>query len=88
MGNGNKVINQYPSKGITVYENDLVVLLTNKYDKQMIDFTGLSYKEVKGILDLMGVSYELNGYGYAYSQNIPAGDIIEGQVIIEFKGLY
>ena len=88
LGNGNKIINQYPKKGIEVYENGLVVLLTNNCNKQMIDFSGMSYKEVKEILDLMGVEYELNGYGYAYSQNISKGDIIDKKVIIEFKGLY
>ena len=88
LGTGKKVINQYPNKDITVYENGLVVLLTNDYDKRMIDFNGLSYKEVKEILNLMNVEYELDGYGYAYLQNISSGDIINEKVVIKFKGLY
>ena len=88
LGTGNKIINQYPNSGIKVYENGLVVLLTNSYNKEMIDFNGMSYKEVKEILKLMDVDYELSGYGYAYSQNIDAGSIIDKKVVIEFKGLY
>lgn len=88
LGDGKRIINQYPKKGIVVYEKDMVVLLTNSYDKQMIDFTGMSYKSVKEVLDLMGVSYELKGYGYASSQNILKGEKVDKKVIIEFKGLY
>jgi len=88
LGTGNKIINQYPNKGIDIYEGDLVVLLTNKYDKTMIDFNGLSYKEVREILKLMNVDYELKGYGYAYNQNIEAGQKIEEKIIVELKGLY
>ena len=88
LGTGNKIINQYPRKRIKIYENGLVVLLTNNYNHQMIDFTGLSYKEVKEILDLMDVEYELSGYGYAYNQNIDSGSIIDKKVIVELKGLY
>lgn len=88
LGKGKKIIDQYPNKGITVYENGLVVLLTNDYDKSMIDFKGLSYKETIEILKLMNVEYELDGYGYAYEQNIEVGKKIDKKVVIKFKGLY
>lgn len=88
LGTGKKIINQYPNKGLMVYKNGLVVLLTNDYDKTMIDFTGISYKEVKEILNLMNVEYEFEGYGYAYEQNIEKGNKIDNKVIIRFKGLY
>lgn len=88
LGSGNKVINQYPNKGMEIYKGDMVVMLTNNYDKTMIDFKGLSYKEVNEILKLMNVSYELQGYGYAVSQNIEPGKKIDDKIIIELKGLY
>ncbi len=88
LGSGNKIINQYPNSGVDVSKGDLVVLLTDKYEKTAIDFTGLSYKEVKETLKLMNVDYELDGYGYVVSQNIPSGDKIEDKIIIELKGLY
>ena len=62
--------------------------MTNDYDKTMLDFTGMSYKDVKNILTLMGVDYSLSGYGYAKTQNIAAGEKITSKVIIEFTGIY
>ena len=54
----------------------------------MIDFTNLSYKESKSILDLMNVEYDLKGYGYAYKQNINPQEKINEKIIIEFKKPY
>jgi len=88
LGTGNKVVSQYPSKGVYVYENDLVVLLTNKYDKSMVDLKGLSYKEAVSILELMDVTYSLSGYGYVVSQNIDPGNKIDKRIEVTLKGLY
>ena len=88
LGTGNKIINQYPQSNLRLYKDSLVVLLTNDYDKLMIDFTGLSYKETKIILELMNVDYKLNGYGYVVNQNIEANKKIDKEVVIELKSLY
>lgn len=88
LGTGNKIINQYPHEGINLYKDDLLVLLTNDYDKTMIDFTNLSYKECQSILDLMDVEYSLSGYGYAYTQNINPNEKIKEKIIIELKEPY
>ena len=88
LGTGNKIINQYPQTNIDVYKNDLVVLLTNEYNKEMPDFMGMSYKDVKNILNLMNVDYELTGYGYVTEQNISKGSKIDNKVIVKFTGLY
>lgn len=88
LGNGNKIIGQYPSSGITLYSRDKVVLLTNNYDKTMIDFTGMSYKDANGILKLMGVKYKLEGYGYVYEQNVKKGVKVDGDIILKLKGKY
>ena len=88
LGNGNKVVNQYPASGVTLYDGDKIVLLTNNYDKTMIDFNGLSYKDASNILKLMGVSYKLDGYGYVYEQNIQNGKKIDKEVLLKFRGKY
>lgn len=88
LGNGNKIIGQYPSKDITLYNGDKVVLLTNSYDKTMIDFVGMSYKDVTSILNLMDVKYKLDGYGYVYEQNIEVGTKIDKEVVLKLKGKY
>lgn len=88
LGTGNKITGQYPNADMVVYENNTIYLLTDNYDKTMIDFTGMSYKETKEILNMMGVEYQLSGYGYAYEQNIKPSSKIDKKVEIKFKGLY
>lgn len=88
LGNGNKVINEYPTAGNIVYEEDLVILKTNNFDNKMIDLTNYSYKEVENILKLMNIQYELQGTGYVYEQSILPGEEIKDKVIIKLKEKY
>ncbi len=88
LGDGKRIIKQYPDSGTSINKNDLVILLTDSYDKTMVDFTGLSYKESLAVLKMMGVTYKLEGYGYAYFQNILVNEKIEQEVEIKFRGLY
>ena len=85
LGNGNKVIEQYPSKGNVLTKNDLVILLTNNYDRKMPDFTNLSYKDALNLLTLMDVDYNIEGNGYVYEQNIEKDTILKEDDIIELK---
>lgn len=85
LGDGDKVISQYPSKGNILTENDNVVLLTNHYDYKMIDFTGFSYKDAINVLNLMGLDYKIDGNGYVYEQNIEKDTILSESDIIELK---
>jgi len=88
LGTGDKITNQYPSGKVTLYKGDRLVLLTNKYDKKMINFKGMSYKEASSILKLMGVEYELDGYGYVYEQNVSSGKVIDKKVTLKLKNKY
>ena len=88
LGNGNKVIGQYPDSNVTLYKGDKVVFLTNNYEKTMIDFNGMSYKDANSVLKMMNVNYKLDGYGYVYEQNVEAGKKINGEVILKLKGKY
>jgi len=88
LGNGNKIVMQYPSKGVSLYKGDKIVLFTNNYDNIMINFNGMSYKDANSILKLMGVKYKLEGYGYVYEQNIKSGNKIDKEIILKLKGKY
>jgi len=88
LGTGNKIINQYPEQGTTVYNNDHIYLLTNNYNKEAINFENMSYKEAKSILKLMNVEYELEGNGYVYEQSISPGNIINDKIILKLKKKY
>ncbi len=82
LGDGDKITNQYPYKDTTLVKGDLVVLLTNSYDKKMIDLVGMSYKDAKNILELMGVNYELKGNGYVTEQSILKDTIVKDSDLV------
>lgn len=90
LGKGEKIINQYPSSGTSLYNNSVVCLLTDDYDKAMPDLVGLSYKDSINILKLMRVKYEVKGKGYVTSQNIKAGDLVKDSdtVVINLESGY
>ena len=87
IGNGDKVVNQYPGSS-AVLLNDKVYLLTNNYNKEMIDVSGMSYKDVTNILRMLGINYETEGIGYVYEQSVLPGSVVEDKVIIKFKNNY
>lgn len=88
LGEGNKIINQYPKKNTILYKNDIVILLTNNYNKECIDFKGLSKKEVINILNLMDIEYEIEGSGYVYEQNYNKGEVITDKLVLKLKEIY
>ena len=88
IGNGNKIVDQYPSINSIIYENDLVILKTNNYDNTMIDLMGYSRKEVINIFNLLDISYDIEGSGYVYEQSVPVGEIISDKVIVKLKNKY
>ena len=88
IGNGDKIVDQYPRIGSTIYEDDLVILKTNKLNNIMPDFIGLSYKEANNLLKLMDIDYSIEGNGYVYEQNIEPGTEITVPIIIKLKMKY
>ncbi len=88
LGEGNKVSYVYPNTNSIIYEDDLVILKTNKMNNIMIDLTGYSYKEVNAILKLFGINYVLEGTGYVYEQSILPGEEVTDTVTIKLKDKY
>lgn len=85
LGTGEKIINQYPEKGNTLYPGSVVALLTDNYDKKIPNLTGLSYKDAINILKLMGVRYTTEGKGYVKSQSIAEGSIVTEEMTVTLK---
>ena len=88
LGEGNKVSYVYPNTNSVIYEDDLVILKTNKMNNIMIDLTGYSYKEVNAILKLFGINYVLEGTGYVYEQSVLPGEEVTDTVTIKLKDKY
>lgn len=82
IGNGDKIINQYPNFSTTVSEIDKIFLVTNDSDILMPNLIGYSINEAKTLLNLLEISYEMEGMGYVTSQSIPVGTLIKKEDIL------
>ncbi len=86
IGSGDKIIDQYPSKGEKVLSYDKVFLITNKDQGKMPDLTGYSRSDAIYLMKKLGYKYELEGYGHVTSQSIAPGmDVGENKIIIKLE---
>lgn len=88
IGNGDKIISQYPSKGEKVISYDKVFLITNGDKNKMPDLKGYSRSEVIYLMNTLGYKYELSGYGYVTDQSVKAGDSVNGKIKITLSEKY
>lgn len=70
LGNGDKVIKQYPESGSEITKLDKVFLLTNGSEIKMPNIIGYSSRELYNLLGLLNIKYEVNGTGYVSKQSI------------------
>jgi len=82
IGNGDKIINQYPKKGEVVTELDKIYLITNDSSIVMPNVVGYSVTEARTLLSMIGINYEVSGTGYVSSQSIKAGTKIKKEDVV------
>ena len=70
VGDGDNIINQYPSKNIIVTTGTKVFLITDSNNYYIPNFKGWSKKDVFTYLRLCNISYKATGDGYLVNQNI------------------
>ena len=76
IGDGNKIIDQYPKRGVNVNSKEKCFLLTNG-NMIMPDMTNWSKKDVKDFSRLSGLEVVFTGTGYVNSQSIPSGSKVD-----------
>ena len=76
VGNGDKVITQYPEAGSTIGIKEKVMLFTDG-DMTMPDLTGWSMREIMNVSSLLHLNVIFDGEGYAYDQTILAGRTLD-----------
>lgn len=84
MGDGNKVIKQYPKKDAILTINNKVYLYTGG-NVILEDMTGWSKKEVQIYLGMLGINVTFEGNGYVSEQSIVAGTNVNGITDITIK---
>ena len=89
IGDGEKIIDQYPKKGYLLSSNDTVILKTNGNYK-MPSLIGMSKKEVVEICNMLDLNCTFDGFGYANSQSIKESSSIKkkDELKVVFKELY
>lgn len=86
LGNGKKVVDQYPNKGAVIDSNDTIILKTNMDSYKLPNLTGYSKSEVKSVCNMLGLKCKYNGYGYLYKQSVKNTKVKENDnVIFTFK---
>ena len=88
LGNGDRIIKQYPSANTTVLSGDKVFLLTNDTEIVMPDLTGYSRIEAITLLDMLNVTYEIDGYGFVTEQSIEPGSKLSDIIKLTLKQKY
>lgn len=85
IGNGEKIINQYPLDGQTVTTNDKIILITNDASYNMPNLMGWSKNDIIELCKLLKINYNINGHGYAVSQSISEFEKIEENMTLEIS---
>ena len=85
IGNGDKVVSQYPIASSTINKIDKVFLLTNGTEIQMPDLSGFSTRDFNSFISLVKIPYTKEGIGYIISQSIPPGTVIDSNSNLEVK---
>lgn len=76
VGNGDKIIKQSSIVGSSAVSGDTIIVITNDSNYTMPNVVGWSRKEIISLCNVLGISYEFEGYGYANTQSIQAGSKI------------
>ncbi|MEG2028854.1 MAG: penicillin-binding protein [Bacilli bacterium] len=85
IGNGDKIIKQYPSSGSKLVKGDKLFILTNDLVIKMPNLLNYSKSEVTNLLSLLNINYRFEGYGYAINQSIKEGVVVDDNVLVTFK---
>ncbi|MBQ8234456.1 MAG: penicillin-binding protein [Bacilli bacterium] len=88
IGDGTKIINQYPQENTTIIENDKIFLLTDSTNYLMPNLSLFSKSEVSSFFSLIKIPVEYQGNGFVVEQNIKEGQIIKDKVKVILKNKY
>lgn len=79
IGDGTKVINQYPVRDTKITNYDHVFVITNNANITMPNMLNWSSRDALTYCNLTGISCQFNNYGYVSSQSIPTGSNINSK---------
>lgn len=81
IGDGDKIVSQFPKEGSSVVTGDKFFLITNGTKTTMPDMKGWALTDLTRFAKYANVKYKYSGHGYITKQNIKTGSIIGDQTI-------
>ena len=85
IGDGKKIINQYPSAGAKLNIGNKVFLLTNANEFNMIDITSWSRGDTEVLCKLLNLDVSFDGFGYVKEYSFEKDKPIDFSNILEVK---
>ena len=83
IGDGDKIIKQYPNENVILNQGSKIFLVTNYNTVKMQDITGWSRNEIDTYAKLINLNVTFNGFGYAKEYSINKNSIIDTSKILE-----
>jgi len=83
IGDGDKITKQSVKKGEKITIGEKIFLTTNGKNKTMPNIIGWSRKDVISLCNILGIKYNITGYGYVVSQNYNPGTQITNDMKLE-----
>lgn len=83
LGEGTKIISQYPKQNTIVNTGSKVFIVTNDNEFKMPDITGWSRGDVQTLSTLLGINVEFSGYGYVKKYSIKKDTVIDKSTTLE-----
>lgn len=84
IGEGTRIIDQYPARKTTVTKGSKVFLLTNSLDATLPNMKNWTTNEIGSYCNLLGIAYNINGYGRVINQSVAAGTKVDSSTTIDF----
>ena len=85
LGNGDRVVSQYPIVGEKINKIDKVFLLTNGNEIKMPNIVGYSAKDFYNFVNILDLPHSIDGIGYVLSQSIPPDSVLDKSQQLDVK---
>ena len=87
IGDGNRVIQTYPSRGTSINSKDKIMLVTNSRNIEVPNFYNWSSRNVRTYCRMVQIDCQIEGYGYVYNQSVETGTQVtdETELIVNLR---
>ncbi len=85
IGDGKKVVDQYPKPNTTMITGDKIYLITNGQNIVLPDMLGWALADVQKFFELTKFNYTFEGFGYVYEQSIAKDTVLTNEMTVDLK---